>query len=220
MLIECIDAGCLPYLKALHWQKELSKKRQKEQIPDHLLLLEHPPVFTMGRRDSLSDLLVSKEWIQKNGMQLIKTDRGGRITYHGPGQLVGYLIFNLKDSIPKLVWKIEEVLLKVLCQFHLQAERDKNYPGIWIQNRKIASLGLHVDRQVTTHGFSLNVSCNLKPFQYIHPCGIKNREVTSLEKELGWGPSMKDVKDQILKAMVKIFKSDLSVSGIPQTHPE
>ena len=220
-MIECIDAGLVRYQDSLIWQKKLARKRRIEEVSDSLLLLEHhPPVFTSGRRDASEDLLVTEDWILKNGMEIYKTDRGGRMTYHGPGQLVGYLIFEVKDPIPTLVRKIEETLMRLLAFFHINAERDPKYPGIWIENRKIAAIGLHIDRRISTHGFSLNVSCDLKPFQYIHPCGIKDREVTSLERELGWRPSMRDVKHLLLGELAKVFQTSITVGGTASAHSE
>jgi len=219
-VIVCIDAGIVPYTEGLAWQKRLAEHRRNPNMPDHLLLLEHPPVYTIGRRDSVSDLLMSNEWIRDHGMEIHKTDRGGRVTYHGPGQLVGYLIFKVQDSVPKLVRKIEEVLIQTLAHFHINGERDSEYPGVWIDQRKIAALGLHIERGITTHGFSLNVNCDLKPFRYIHPCGIKNREVTSLEKEVGWSPSLRDVKSVVLMQFARIFNTNVSVEGISSSLPE
>jgi len=211
-IIECSDIGFVRYRSALKWQKFLAEKRRRDEIADTLLFLEHlPPVFTFGRRDASSDLLVSKDWLRENGMEIYKTDRGGRVTYHGPGQLVGYFIFALKEPIPTFVRRTEEAIIQLLSHFHLEGERDKQYPGVWIGLRKISALGFHVERGITTHGFSLNVSCNLKPFSHIHPCGIKDREVTSLEKELGWRPSMRDVKDLLLEEISKAFHSNIAV---------
>lgn len=212
-MIECIDAGNIPYLRALEWQQLLAEKRRKKEIPDTLLLLEHPPVYTYGKRDSSSDLLVSEEWIREKGMDIVKTDRGGRITYHGPGQLVGYLIFELKDPVPSFVHEIEEVLIQLLMHYHIEGERDPEHPGIWVANQKIAALGLHISKGVTTHGFSLNVHCDLKPFRYIHPCGIRDRGVTSIEKEAQWSPSIKEVKHYLLEAVAGVFKTDVVAGG-------
>ncbi len=213
-MIECIDAGLVRYADSELWQQALAEKRRCDEIPDSVLFLEHyPPVFTMGRRDSSSDLKVSRRWIHQQGIEIHKTDRGGRVTYHGPGQLVGYLIFRLKDSIPELVWKIEETLLLVLHHFHVRGERDSDYPGIWIGKNKIAALGLRIDRGVTRHGFALNVNCDLRPFEAINPCGVIDRGVTSLEKELGWRPPMRDVKHLILDSLSRVFETSVSSGG-------
>lgn len=214
------DLGIVPYEKALEIQKRLADLRRKEEIADQLLLLEHPPVYTMGRRDSSEDLLVGAKELRSHGMSVIKTDRGGRMTYHGPGQLVGYLIFKLHDSVPRLVWKIEECLLRTLTRFQLEGERDPQHPGLWIGKSKIASLGLHIERGVTTHGFSLNVTCDLTPFSSINPCGIADRGVTSMEKEIGWSPSLRDVKQTVLEEFSRVFESNVSVEGVFSNLPE
>jgi len=214
------DLGIVPYEAALEMQKRLANLRRVDEIADQLLLLEHPPVFTMGRRDSSADLLVGPNVLKSHGMTIIKTDRGGRMTYHGPGQLVGYLIFKIHDSIPRFVWKIEECLLRTLVHFQLEAKRDPQHPGLWIGDNKIAALGLHVDRGVTTHGFSLNVTCDLTPFGQITPCGIANKGVTSIEKEVGWSPSLRDVKQAVLEEFARVFESSVSVEGVFANQPE
>lgn len=219
-VINCIDAGFVPYARALRWQRSLRFKRQKREIGDSLLLLEHPPVYTFGRRDSSEDLLVSRDWLHRNGMEIHKTDRGGRITYHGPGQLVVYLIFEVKNSIPQLVWQIEETLIHLLWHYHLEGQRNQDRPGVWVEERKIAALGLHLQRGITTHGFSLNVNCDMKPFRYIVPCGIRDREMTSLERELGWQPSMRDVKHLLLEKLCAVFQRPVSAGGSSATQPE
>ena len=219
-MIQCIDAGCVPYPRSLEWQRTLAEKRRNGDIQNHLLLLEHPPVYTFGRRNSSADLLIGTEKISKMGIKVYKTDRGGRITYHGPGQLVGYLIFTLKEPVPDFVWKIEESLLRLLEQYHLEGERDEDHPGVWIGKRKIAAIGLHIERNVTTHGFSLNVNCDLKPFRYILPCGIPDRDVTSLEKELGWSPPMRDVKDRLSESFSDVFKTSVTLGANGPTQPE
>ncbi len=220
-MIICSDLGIVPYEEALAWQKRLAELRRRDVVADHLLLLEHPPVYTMGRRDSASDLLVDLRDLEADGMSVVKTDRGGRMTYHGPGQLVGYLIFRLDDPIPKLVWKIEECLLRTLARFQLEGMRDPEHPGLWIEDtRKIAALGLRVERGVTMHGFALNVTCDLAPFGRIHPCGIKDREVTSMEKEIGWSPSLREVKQVVLEEFSRVFQSNVSVEGIFSNLPE
>lgn len=202
-----IDLGCLPYQEALQLQKQFAVKRRKKEIPDHLLLVEHPPVYTFGKRDATEDLLMTEDWLKQQGIDIIKTDRGGRVTYHGPGQLVGYLIFGVNGPIPRLVSLIEETLIRVLSHFKISGERDKDYPGLWVKNEKIAALGLHIDRGITTHGFSLNINCDLTPFGYIHPCGIKDRGVTSLRKELGSFQNMDEVKERVILEFEAVFKN-------------
>jgi lipoate-protein ligase B len=219
-VITCSDLGIVPYEEALAWQKKLADLRRRDLVADQLLLLEHPPVYTMGRRDSGADLLVEPDKLKSGGMSVVKTDRGGRMTYHGPGQLVGYLIFKLHDSVPGFVWKIEECLLRTLAKFQLEAVRDPAYPGLWVGHSKIAALGLHIERGISTHGFSLNVTCDLAPFAHIHPCGIKDRDITSLEREIGWSPSMREVKQSVLEEVARVFESNVSVEGVFSNLPE
>ncbi len=220
IIIECVDAGVVSYERALQWQRSLREKRRRGRIANHLLLLEHPPVITFGKRRPTDDLRVDAAWIRGRGIEIHQTERGGRATYHGPGQLVGYLIFVLKDPIPKFVWKIEETLLRLLRHFHLEGERDKDHPGIWMEKRKIAALGLHIQKGITMHGFALNVNCDLRPFGYIHPCGIRDREVTSMEKELGWSPSLRDVKHRLLQELAAVFGMNISAEGTFPTPSE
>lgn len=197
-MIEILDAGLVPYQEAENWQRELTAKRLRDEIPDTLLLLEHPPVVTMGRREATSDLRISREILKKAGIDLVQTDRGGRLTYHGPGQLVGYFIFRLgKKSIPDFVGEVEELLIQLLQLFGLTSHRDPEHPGVWIGRKKIASLGLHVDHGITRHGFALNVNCDLTPFGYIYPCGVRDCGVTSLQEELGYDPTLPVIKRKV-----------------------
>lgn len=221
MVIECVEAGSVPFEVALGWQRQWVSKRLAGTIPDRILLLEHPPVVTMGRQDSRDDLRVSESFLKKQGIQLLKTDRGGRVTYHGPGQLVGYLVFLLKkEGVADFVHRIEEVLIRLLKDYHLDAVRDPQHPGVWVDDRKIAALGLHIDRHVTRHGFALNVTCDLTPYRYIHACGIREKGVTSMEQELGWRPLMRDVKHHLLTAAASVFGSRISLIGSVPTPPE
>lgn len=219
-MITCIDTGVVPYGRGLKWQKHLVAQRRANRIPDHILFLEHPPVYTMGRRDSASDLLVAKDQVRGLGIEIHKTDRGGGITYHGPGQLVGYLIFRLRDSVPRFVWKVEEALLGTLERYHLEAGRDNSHPGIWVEDRKIAALGFRIERGITYHGFALNVTCDLSPFQHIRPCGIPDRGVTSIEKETGWTPSLRDVKRDMLLEFSRVFRTRVTMAGDTSQIPE
>ncbi len=218
--IEFIDVGIMPYEAALRWQRRLADRRRQKKIGDQIMLLEHPPVYTFGRRDASGDLLVTRNWLQRHGMEVIKTDRGGKVTYHGPGQLVAYFIFAIKQSIPDFVRCLEEIVIRLLARYRIEGERRKGFPGVWIDDRKIAALGLHIDRGISTHGFSLNVNCDLKPFRYIHPCGLTGVEVTSLERELGWNPSMRDVKHLLLEEFTEVFKASVSLGGARLAPPE
>ena len=197
--IEVLDYSTpLPYQEAEVLQRGLWAEREEGEIGDTIILLEHPPVFTMGRRPSDGDLKITPSELEKTGIPLIKTDRGGRITYHGPGQLVGYFIFALgKKTIPQFVREIEEILIRLLSHWGLKGGRDADYPGVWIDRKKVAALGLHFEKGISRHGFALNVDCDLKPFQMIQPCGIADRSVTSLQQELSKSPQMEEVKAKI-----------------------
>ncbi|MBI2500946.1 MAG: lipoyl(octanoyl) transferase LipB [Deltaproteobacteria bacterium] len=197
-MIEIRDLGRVRFQETEILQRELVAKRMSEGIPDTLLLLEHFPVITMGRRESAEDLLVPKESLQEQGIDFVETDRGGRLTYHAPGQLVGYFIFKLgKKTIPQFVSAVEESLIRLLHQYTLKGSKDCHYPGVWIGQKKIAALGLHFEKGVSRHGFALNVDCDLRPYQLMYPCGIRERGVTSILNETGIKPMMSEVKKQI-----------------------
>ncbi|MBI4374440.1 MAG: lipoyl(octanoyl) transferase LipB [Deltaproteobacteria bacterium] len=201
-MIEVIRKGEIPYPEADSWQRELAIQRAEEKISDTLLLLEHPRTVTLGRRECSKDLKVSEESLRSLGIPVIKTDRGGGATYHGPGQLVGYFIFKLgQKPIPVFVREIEELLIRLLRQFDLFAKRDPRYPGVWIGQGKIAALGFHLERGVTRHGFALNVNPNLDDFKLITPCGIRDREVTSIHRELGVAPEMGEVRERLIEVL-------------------
>ncbi len=221
-MIDCFDLGLIGYSEAWRVQEDLRLKREKEEICDRLLLLEHPPVFTLGRRECDEDIVSTRELIAKDGIDIVKTNRGGRITYHGPGQLVGYFICNVNEvvrhcviasgakqspGIKGFVWFIEELLLRVLADFSVKGSRDPDHPGIWVGRDKIAAIGLHVSHGITQHGFALNVNPDLSHYRHIIPCGIKARGVTSLACLLEKAPSVDEVKHAI-HAHLKAFSQD------------
>ena len=193
--MEVIRAGVVPYGEAEAWQRELAEKRLAGAIPDSLLLLEHPSVVTSGRRKTEGGLRVTREFLAREGIGFAATDRGGALTYHGPGQLVGYFICALgRRTIPEFVREVEELAIRILASYGLTGDRDSEHPGVWVGQRKIASLGLHFERGISRHGFALNVNCDLKPFEYIVPCGIPDRSVTSMAQELGHPPAIEEIK--------------------------
>jgi lipoate-protein ligase B len=194
-MIECVDLGLINYNEAWKVQEDLRLKRERGEISDRLLLLEHPPVFTLGKRDCDEDIVSARGLIAKDGIDIVKTNRGGRITYHGPGQLVGYFICSVNEiGVKRFVWLIEELLIGVLSGFGIEGNRDPEHPGIWVGKNKIAAIGLHVSRGITQHGFALNVNPDLNHYRHIIPCGIKARGVTSMEVLLGRSPSVEEVK--------------------------
>ena len=195
-----IDLGKQDYEKTRELQNRMVRARQEERIPDVLLLLEHDPVFTMGRHGRWENLLLSREALLERGIPCIPTERGGDVTYHGPGQLVGYPILRVAGEgrrVKALVEDLEDVLLGTLARFGLQARRDPGNPGIWVGEAKIGSIGLAVRRGVSFHGFSLNVGMDLEPFDWIHACGQKDLRLTSLEERLGESVPLPRVKRMV-----------------------
>lgn len=208
--IEYQDLGLIPYIEAWKLQDELREKRIAGEIGDRILLLEHPKVFTLGKKDCAEDFLSDKDAIRKEGIDIVKTNRGGRITYHGPGQLVCYFIIandSLGLGVKEFVHAIEEICIGVLESFGIESGRDTDHPGIWIGNEKIAAVGLHFSHGVSQHGFALNVDCDLSPYRHIIACGIRDRGVTSLARHAKAAISMSAVKTSVIENAGKVFKS-------------
>ena len=183
---ELRDLGVLGYAEALGVQKELAEKRKRGEIPDQLLIVEHPHVITLGRNGRLENLLAGGDVLDRAGISFHHTDRGGDITYHGPGQVVGYPIFDLREwkrDVVAYVRAIEQALIDTLAEFDIAAGRVEGCTGVWVQHKKIAAIGVHLSRWITTHGFALNHTTDLSYFQYIVPCGL-TKPVTSM-RELG-----------------------------------
>jgi len=181
-------AGLVPYRDALAAQKRLEGARVAGSIPDVLLLLEHPPVYTKGRRTTPDELPMGEDWYETQGIEVCETDRGGRVTYHGPGQLVGYPIVSLKpygDDVHAYIRNMERVVIGSLAEHDVVAGVIDGLTGVWVENRKIGSIGVHINRAVTTHGFAVNVANDLQPFEWIVPCGIESCRMTSLTREAG-----------------------------------
>jgi lipoyl(octanoyl) transferase len=179
----------VPYAQALREQKALEGLRQARTVSDHLLLLEHPPVYTRGRRSDAAELPMGEDWYLAQGIEVVQTDRGGRVTYHGPGQLVGYPIMSLKpygDDVHDYIRRMERAIIASLAEVGIEAGPIEGLTGVWTgERRKIASIGVHISRGVTTHGFAINVNNDLQPFEWIVPCGIGDCRMTSVTRELG-----------------------------------
>jgi lipoyl(octanoyl) transferase len=179
--------GILPYRDGLALQERIRARRQAEELPDTLLLLEHPPVYTRGRRSAEDELAVGENFYRAQGIDLVDTDRGGRVTYHGPGQLVGYPIMHIAD-IGSHLRTMEAAVIAALAEEDIAArsrcEEGPDYTGVWVEDRKIASIGVHVSRGVTTHGFAVNVTNDLDPFSWIVACGLPGVTMTSIAHEL------------------------------------
>ena len=176
--------GTVPYRDGVAQQETLRERRQAGAIPDLLLVLEHPPVYTKGRRTEPGDLPMGEDWYRAQGIDVADTDRGGRVTYHGPGQLVAYPIMRIGDVVEYLR-VMERGIIAALGDEQVDAQIRDGLTGVWVDDRKIGSIGVHVQRGVTTHGWAINVDNDLQPFEWIVPCGIDNVRMTSLYKETG-----------------------------------
>ena len=195
--------GHIPYRDALALQQRIAKRRQADEVPDTLLLLEHPPVYTRGRRSLDQELSLGADFYRARGIEVIDTDRGGRITYHGFGQLVGYPIMRITD-IDVYLRTMEAALVAALHDEGVTARsrstEGPDYTGVWVQERKIASIGVHVSRGVTTHGFAVNVENDLEPFSWVVACGLPDVSMTSIARELDDGSQELDTRPRALDA--------------------
>lgn len=195
-------------------QQKLVEMRQREELPDQFLLLEHPPVITLGRGGDIRNLLASEQRLQAERVRFFETTRGGDITYHGPGQVVGYPIIHLGEGnrdVRKYVTKLEEVLIRTVAEYGITATRVDGNRGIWVGNNKIAAIGVRIARWVTSHGFALNVSTNLDHFRLITPCGLKGTGVTSIEREIGRRVPLQEVRAIAAAKFAEVFERQLVV---------
>jgi lipoyl(octanoyl) transferase len=204
----------VPYRTALALQYELAEQRRLEAIPDTLLLLEHPAVITLGRRTDEADLLTEESVLAARGITVERVDRGGEISYHAPGQLVGYPILDLRQhgqDLHKYLRDLEEVIIRTLAVYGLHGERIPGLTGVWVGGRKIAALGIKVSRWISLHGWALNITTDLTPFrQDFVPCGIHDRDVTSLAELLpGYVPTRAAVETNLLAAFSEVFGTAL-----------
>ncbi len=220
MILNLLQFGRVPYADGLALQKALIEARYEDRIGNTLVLLEHPPVLTLGRNSSRANILASDEFLAYRGVEVHEINRGGDVTYHGPGQLVGYPIFDLRSFTPRLgavdfVRKIEEALIRACGDFGVKTTRVAGRTGVWIPaggrllERKMAAIGVHISRGITSHGFALNVNPDLRDFQLIVPCGIADREVTSLEREVDPPPSMETVRNTVARQFGHVFASQV-----------
>jgi lipoyl(octanoyl) transferase len=180
------DAGTIPYGSALALQERLREARQAQRIPDVMLLLEHPPVYTRGRRSEPGELTMGVDWYRAQGIEIFDTRRGGKVTYHGPGQLVGYPIVGV-DDVVAYVRLLEQALIAALSEAGIEArarvDEGPAFTGVWVEDRKIASIGVHLSRGVTAHGFALNVDNDMRPFDWVVACGLPDVRMTSVAAE-------------------------------------
>lgn len=204
------ELGRVDYGRALELQREIAEDRKLGLVPDHLLLLEHPHVITLGRNGHMENLLASEQVLSRAGIAFYPTDRGGDVTYHGPGQLVGYPIIDLREwqrDVGAYVRAVEQAIIDTLAEYGIGAGRIPKLTGVWVGERKIAAIGVHLSRWVTSHGFALNVSTDLTYFQYIVPCGL-TRPVTSMAA-LGVRASPDEVGRKLAAHFGRIFDYEM-----------
>ncbi|MBZ5508671.1 MAG: lipoyl(octanoyl) transferase LipB [Acidobacteriia bacterium] len=222
-VINVLYLGRVDYSIALELQQTLVQLVKDKRITHTLLLLEHPPVITLGRNAGAQNIVASREFLAANGVELHETNRGGDVTFHGPGQLVSYPIFDLRAFEPRIgavdfVRKLEETLIRTCGDLGVVTERIPGLTGVWTQNEvpgKIAAIGVHISRAVTSHGFALNVTTDLDYFKLIVPCGISDKPVTSLEQEMVQGhlsrgralPSLDDLAQQVARNFGRVFEA-------------
>ncbi len=210
--LEILNLGNMKYKKAYELQLELIKKRAAGEIPDTLILVEHPPVFTIGSSGTDEHISVSRDFLESSGIEVYETNRGGDITYHGPGQIVAYPILNLKEHKQDLHWLLrqyEEVTIRLLEEYGITARRIDGLTGVWVGDEKITAIGVGVRRWVSYHGFAFNVNPNLEHFSYIIPCGIRDKGVTSLSKLQGEEMDMDEMRKKVIKYFAEVFEMEV-----------
>lgn len=209
--IEVRRLGVIPYVEGLEIQKRLVEQRKAGEIPDQLLLLEHPPVITLGvkTRNDRSNIVAAPAILEAEGVEVFETGRGGDVTYHGPGQLVGYPIIDLKPDrcdVHAYVRDIEEVMIRAAALFGVEAGRLPGLTGVWVGSEKLAAIGVRIAKWVTSHGFAFNVNTSLDHFDFIVPCGITDKGVTSLQKLLGHPVAMDEVESAVERTFKQVFE--------------
>lgn len=257
LLISVIQLGTIDYATSLRLQQKLVDLRKADKISDALLLLEHMPVITLGRNAKQSNIIASPELLAKRGVEVFECDRGGDVTYHGPGQLVGYPIFDLRAQIGpdgqrktvgavEYVRRVEEALIRTCAEYGIATERVKGMTGVWTvepsktglagegtgaTQAKVAAIGVHISRAVTSHGFALNVNTDLDYFKLIVPCGISTKPVTSIQRELGREVPIDEVAQVVARNFGRVFNSQVlwletldallgNKVGVPMKEPE
>lgn len=208
--LDIYELGTVPYEKALEYQENLLARRIAEETRDSLILLEHPPTITTGRKGNTEHLLVREEYLRKHGISFVHASRGGDITFHGPGQIVGYPILNLKNhgmDIRRNLRMIEEMIIRTLRDFDIEGRRIDGVTGVWVKRSKVASIGIAIRKWVTYHGFALNVSTDLDYFDLILSCGITDVRITSIGNWLGneENVGMDDVTRSVIRNFMDVF---------------
>lgn len=210
--LNILDLGQKDYKEIWDLQKIIHKKRIDREIEDTLILVEHKPVITMGKSGKENNLLIPTKSLKDKGIDFYRIERGGDVTYHGPGQVVGYPIFNIKDGligIKPFIDRIEDVIIATLKEFGIKGKKRTKMIGVWTETDKVCSIGIAVKRWVSFHGFALNVNTNLKYFDYIIPCGLKDVTMTSMQKILNKKISINEVKEFLVKNFSSFFKKNI-----------
>jgi lipoic acid synthetase len=213
-----LNLGVEPYDRALDLQHRLVAARREGRIKDVLILLEHPPVITLGRRGDEGNIIASRELLARLGIEVHRVERGGDVTYHGPGQLLGYPILDLRGHRQDVGWymhSLEEVLIRALSDFGVEAGRQKGRIGVWIEDKNIAALGARIEEWITYHGFALNVAPELSHFDLIIPCGYRGMGITSMEEVLGKAPEMREVRKRVAQRFGEVFRVEIR-QGTPE----
>jgi len=217
MSIIAYQAGTIEYNKAYHLQKEIRRRIINGEQEDTLLLLEHPPVITIGKSGKSENVLVSEAELSRGGISLFFTDRGGDVTYHGPGQVVAYPILDLSKrdkNAHKYVDELEEVIIRTLNDFSITGCCDDLHAGIWVNNEEIAAIGISLSKWIAIHGIALNVNVDLAPFSLINPCGFTDRKATSMSTLLSQEIGMKEVTNRFLSHFAEVFDIDIRVESL------
>jgi len=214
--------GRIAYADGIAIQEERVAARQRGASPDTLLLLEHPHVITTGKRGSFANLVADEELLRRRGVTVHRTGRGGDVTYHGPGQLVGYPIVSIREErrgARRYVHDLEEALIRALAGFGLAADRREGKTGVWIGSEKIAAIGVQISSGITSHGFALNVSTDLSYFDLIVPCGIRDAGVTSMSRALGRSVEVADFLTAVAESFGEVFSRRMNwTTAVPTTH--
>jgi len=212
-----VDLGTVPYPDALILQHKLVEAVSRGTISGAVLLLEHPPVFTLGQRGGLENLRVPPAFLEQSGISVIQAERGGNITFHGPGQLVVYPVIDLKPaglSVAGYVEALEEVMIRTAADWHISACRNPSGRGVWVGAAKLGSIGIRVRRTVSFHGLALNVSVSLTPFDWINPCGLEGVCMTSMAQVAGRDISMSDVRRTLVQHMEAVFGAVITMTDV------
>lgn len=217
-MVKCkvVNLGLVSYEKAYCLQNRLHRFRREGRIDDVLILLEHEPVVTMGRGGKRDNILVSDELLQSKGIRIFEIDRGGDVTLHCPGQLVGYPILDLKihgKNIHRYLRNLEEVIIRSLEVYGIYGERIENHTGVWVEEKKIASIGIGIKSWVTFHGFSLNINPDMSYFSLIKPCGLESKTVTSMSEILGRPVEAKDFRQRLVERFAEVFGLEMEKDG-------